>query len=327
MVVVTRSREERHKVRIVPGLLALIALPLAGAATPLTVVCSVDDPVVGPRQPVKASVLGDTPEAGSLHYAWKANGGSLDRTNTATVEWNPNGASAGSYTLSVVVTGPGESTGACSVVVIVGSEERSAPSPGAGFTRETRSAMLIQGKKEAEHFGLYSYLLLGAEPNSSNRERYRKFLESFLATVLPYQPLNRYFSPQQLNIAYLPIETDVPTRFDSQWVLDNYDYERARFLLASIPGVHGDGPFIVSSDSPLEGPGHTPKRYLLEDLTTVPLTIVEFWVKQFRIQTSQETWDRATLSGVAVRLRTAIEIAAIGLPEVRASINGLLTWK
>lgn len=243
------------------------------------------------------------------------------------MEWNPNGASAGSYKLSVVVTGPGESTGACSVVVIVGSEERSAPSPGAGFTRETRSAMLIKGKKEAEHFGLYSYLLLGAEPNSSNRERYRKFLESFLATVLPYQPLNRYFSPQQLNIAYLPIEMDVPTRFDSQWVLDNYDYEGARFLLASIPGVHGDAPFIVSSDSPLEGPGHTSKRYLFEDLTTVPLTVVEFWVKQFRIQTSQETWDRAALSGVAVRLRTAIEIAAIGLPEVKASINGLLTWK
>lgn len=50
--------EKGAKVRIVPGLLPLIALPLAGAAAPLTVVCSVDDPVVGPRQPVKASVLG-----------------------------------------------------------------------------------------------------------------------------------------------------------------------------------------------------------------------------------------------------------------------------
>jgi hypothetical protein len=313
--------------RIVRGLLVLIALPLAGAAAPQAVVCSVDDPVVGPRQPVKADVFVDTPAAGPLHYVWKASGGSLKQTNTAAVEWNPDGASAGSYTLSVAVTGPAELRGACSVLVIVGSEERSAPNPSAGFTRETRSAMLLKGKKEAEHFGLYSYLLLGSEPNSSNRERYRKFLESFLATVLPYQPLSRYFSPQQLNIAYLPIETDVPARFDSQWVLDNYDYERARFLLASIPGVHGDGPFIVSSDSPLEGPGHPPKRYLLEDLTTVPISIVEFWVKQFRIQTSQETWDHATLSGVAVRLRTAIEVAAIGLPEVKASINGLLTWK
>src|ERR1019366_8495087 len=96
MVVVTRSREERHKVRIVPRLLALIALPLLSAAAQLTVVCSVDDPVVGLRQPVKANVLVDAPEAGSLHYVWKASGGSLDQTSAATVEWNPDGASAGS---------------------------------------------------------------------------------------------------------------------------------------------------------------------------------------------------------------------------------------
>ena len=311
--------------KVIPASLALIALASTAAADPLAVVCSLDNPVTGPRQPVKATVFVDAPEAGSLRYAWKTSGGSLDQTNKATVEWNPNGASAGSYSLSVVVSGPTESMGQCSVVVIVGTDDRSASSPGSGFTRETRSAMLLKGKKEEEHFGLYSYMLLGSPPNSSNRERYQKFLESFLTTVLIYQPLNRYFTPQQLNVVYVPVETDVPGRFEVQWILDNYDYERARFLLGSVPGIHGDGPFIVSSNHPLEGPGHNPKPYLLEDLTTIPLSIVDFWVKQFRIQTAQERWDTATLSGVALRMRTAIEIAAIGMQEVKTSMRGLFT--
>jgi hypothetical protein len=311
--------------RVIPASLLLVALASAAAAAPLDVVCSLDNPVAGPRQPVKATVLVDTPEAGSLRYAWKASGGSLEQTNKATVEWNPNGASAGSYTLSVMVSGPAESMGECSVVVIAGTENRSVPSPDSGFTRETRSAMLLKGKKEEEHFGLYSYMLLGSRPNSTNRERYQKFLESFLTTVLIYQPLNRYFSPQQLNVAYVPVETDVPGRFEIQWILDNYDYERARFLLGSIPGIHGDGPFIVSSNRPLEGPGHNPKPYLLENLTTIPLSIIDFWVKQFRIQTAQERWDTATLSGVALRVRTAIEIAAMGRQAVQESLHGLFT--
>jgi hypothetical protein len=53
----------------------------------------------------------------------------------------------------------------------------------------------------------------------------------------------------------------------------------------------------------------------------VPPDVVEFWVQQFKCPTSQErSWDKETVSSVALRLRTAIAIFAIGLPGVKKAV-------
>jgi hypothetical protein len=169
-------------------------------------------------------------------------------------------------------------------------------------------------------------MLLGSKPNAANRDRYVAFLQAFTDTVVAYDKLTEQLAPPQLNIAYLPVDREPPPNFKVEdWLLDHYDYDAARKLLESIPGTHtGDGPYIVSADHPLAGAGHPPAKYLFEDLTTVPVPIVKFWVNQFRIQTAQQRWDRATLSGVAVRIRTGLEIASIAYPEIRGSIATLL---
>jgi hypothetical protein len=307
-----------------PGVLALLAFEAVASAAPLTVVCSADVPIVEARQEATASVLTDFSPAASLRYEWKASGGSLSRTSESAVQWSPNGAPSGPYTLSVTVTAPDGSSASCSVVVLAGRETRGGG--GRGQTRELRSAMLLPGKNEAENFGLYSYMLLGSKPNAGNRERYVTFLKAFTDTVASYDRLSEQLTPPQLNIAYLPVRDDAPANFKvEEWLLDHYDYDRAKRLLESIPGVHtGDGPYIISSDHPLTGAGHPPERYLFEDLTTAPVTVVKFWVDQFRIQTAQERWDHATLSGVALRIRTSLEIAAVAYPEIRSSIASLL---
>jgi hypothetical protein len=315
----------RWKMKGIIGWAALLALPLSAHAASLAVVCSVDAPVVGPHENVRANVYALGPEGESLRYTWKASGGSLEQTNKAEVEWTPNGAASGTFTLSAEVTGSAGDTGACSVAVIAGSSDRSVEPAGSGFTRQIRSAMLIKGKPEEEHFGLYSYMLLGAPVNDSNRERYSIFLNSFLNEVLHYDRLNKEFAPQYLNIAYLPVRNDLPVSFKVDWVLSHYDYERAQGLMSRFTELHGEGPFIISVAQPLSRLRQfsDPKPRLIEDLSTVPVSVVEFWVKQFLVQTAQDKWDSATLSGLALRVRTAIEVAAIGSKEVRASLSGL----
>jgi hypothetical protein len=303
----------------------LLGLPLPAGAAALAAVCSVDAPVAGPHEDVGANVYVLAPEGESLRYRWKASGGSLDRTDQPEVKWNPKGAASGTFTLSVEVAGSAGDSASCSVAVIAGSTERSV-APGASvYTRQVRKSMLLRGKTEEEHFGLYSYLLLGGPVNDSNRERYTTFLKSFLTDVLIYDPLSKEFAPQQLNIAYLPVVSDLPVSFNVDWVLSHYDFERSQGLMSRFPELHGWGPFIVSVAQPLSKDRQLsdPKPRLLEDLSTVPVTVVDFWVKQFLIQTAQDRWDSATLSGLALRMRTAIEVAAIGSKEVRTSVMGL----
>ncbi len=316
---------ERQNLKTLFGAAVFLACQAAAWAAPLAVVCSVEAPIVEPRQETTASVLTDLSPSTALRYEWKASAGVLSHASESATQWNPNGSPSGSYTLSVAVTAPDSSAGYCSVVVLVGRETRGGS---AAPTRQLRSAMLLPGKKEAEKFGLYSYLLLASKPNASNRERYVTFLKAFTDTLVSYDKLSEVLSPPQLNIVYLPVRDDPPAEFKiDDWLLDHYDYDRARRLLESIPGAHpGDGPYIVSSEHPLAGAGHAPDRYLFEDLSTVPVPIVKFWVNQFRVQTAQERWDHATLSGVALRIRTSIEIAAIAYPEIRSSIASLLKW-
>ncbi len=133
----------------------------------------------------------------------------------------------------------------CVVRVVVRKDagaRRLTPPP----ARETGSALLVAGGREAEGYGLYSYLLLGAPPDSGARERYLKAIEAFWAVVPDIAALEQYVPRAELNVAYVPVKSAPGATVAAGWVLDSYDFARARSLLRYVPGAHCDGPYLLS---------------------------------------------------------------------------------
>lgn len=297
------------------------------------VVCSLDRPVVGRHQTVGVAAFTDVPAGISLRYRWKATAGAFARKvanqegNGPAVLWDPSGAAPGAYKLSVRVAGADGVLGGCMLDVLVSEAARSAPEAGGGgLGSEAERDLLVRGTQEAESYGLYSYILLGARPDDSNRDRYIAVLQEYLA--LEDIRLETYFRSDQLNITYVPVDRVPPQDPKVDWVLNHYDYARARFLLARVgKNQDGDGPFIISALHPLEGEGDL-GPYIPQNLSTVPISVIPFWMKQFRNQTTQQrVWHKDTIGTMALNLRTSIAVAAEGLPMVLQAVKEWIVIK
>jgi len=209
--------------------------------------------------------------------------------------------------------------------------------------RETGRAFLIGEQPEAKGYGLYSYFLLGAPPTEATRERYLNLIAAYLQ-FNPVGGLEGSLERWELNIAYLPLKDSPPLEFSkgcsplpcgtdnvafARWVLDHYNYARARVLLRAVPtgGTHLNGPYIVSSLKPLSMTPALSPPYLYQDLSSVPPRLVLLWVKEFLDQASQEGFEKPQKGQeVALKLRQSIAVAATGLPEVLGALDRWIAW-
>ena len=210
--------------------------------------------------------------------------------------------------------------------------------------RETGRAFLIAEQPEAKGYGLYSYLLFGAPPTEATRERYLNLIATYLESIPPVGSFKGSLERWELNIAYLPLKDSPPVEFSkgcsqlpcgtgnvafAQWVLDHYNYTRARVLLRAVPagGTHRNGPYIVSSLKPLSTTPILSPPYLYQDLSSVPARLVLLWVKEFLDQTAQQSFeDSRRVQQVALKLRQSIAIAAKGLPDVLEALDRWIAW-
>lgn len=298
------------------------------AASPL--VCTVSQLVVTPDDHVTLNVFTRlyTADHAPPSYTWSATGGIIE-DGFPTARWSLAGQPPGQYTATIRIEDPTAGASQCSVNVFVEEDGPRKPFSRSGAPRETGSDLLPSDQGESSRYGLYTYLLLSAQPSDHNREKYIEVVRAFLRMVPEINRLEKYIPPSQLNVAYLPV-TNLPAdtlsgdKFEA-FVLENYDYARSRAILRLIPGIHRDGPYILSSLRPVTGLTELEKPYIEEDLTLFPPDMVESVFKEYLIQAANEAfYESRSLPRLALNIRTTVHVLAGAKPKIEAALKDWL---
>ena len=210
--------------------------------------------------------------------------------------------------------------------------KKNGPPMANGGPRVSGRAFLVGSQPEKPGYALYSYLLLGGPPDDTTRERYRAAALAFLGKIVELDKIEREFSPGEINVVYLPVEsplsfTPPPDAAAADRLLASYNYARARALLRAVPGAERAGPYIVSHRMPLTGAARLEREYLFQDLSAVPPDVIRFWVDIFLRQTAQERfWEERRMEQLALELRTEIEKVAGVVPGIKDALTTWLVW-
>jgi hypothetical protein len=299
-----------------PGILfygscLLVTLPLAGAE----LYCSPESPVVFRGESVRLRAWATDPGQTS-GYQWSVKAGRL-RAEKAPVEWDLTGVEPGRYQAMVTAKAPAASL-SCSLEIFYQNQ----PVFRGPNSREPGRSLMEQGAKEPGGYGMYTYLLFGEPANEGNTERYKKALAAYLSLATPLEQMEAYFDRNQLNIFNVPvtIKPKPKEKLTVDQLLAGYDFARAQSLLSRAGVPRGVGPRLVSSLTPLGG--QVGGSVLVQDLSAVPPSIIDLWVRAFLNQAAQgRTWSGTSLQGFLLRTRTVIEIVATGYPQVKAGLE------
>jgi hypothetical protein len=293
-----------------------------GAAAPLDLTCSAQAPTVPLGGTVTVKAWARSPAGRALRYTWTATAGRIEGRG-AEARWNLAELRPGTFAASVTAADGGSVSAECLVRVTVRRDAQPR-----GMSRETGRFFLVSGQPETAGYGLYSYLLLGAPPSEASRERYLKAIDAYLSLVPDVVSLEEYVPRGELNIFYAPVRDAPAPSVTAQWVLDNYDYARARSVLRILPSSNRDGPYILAAFKPLGGTAAAAAGpYLFQDLSSVPPHLAASWVREFLNQAAQERfWQEKKGEQLAQRLRATVGIMGAGLPEVRKSLDTWIAW-
>jgi hypothetical protein len=293
-------------------------MPLSGKDLP-TLACSPDRPVVPQGASIMLRVWTSADRPQDLTYDWEISGGK-SRGSGAEITWDFNGLQPGTYTATVHVAYPTGETNSCAVQVLV------EPTEAKGGV--TGWSLLLSGTKEKSGYGLYSYILFGSRPTDATRERYLKTLEAYAALVESIVSLEASgVARHQLNITYLPV-TKLPPPKDkpsTEWLLEHYDYARARALLSVLPGAYrSDGPYIVSRLNPIKASEPIVGKYLYQDLSTTAPRVIAGYAREFFNQAAQERyWEERTAQQLALKLQNTMYLMATALPVVAGAMTDI----
>ena len=343
------------------ALVAVMECVAAGQIIPAgRIACIPERPIVYAGEKIGYSVFVLDPARAHLQYAWTATMGQISGTANQ-VTWSFQGALSGISTSTVTVTSAGRKLGECSVQVTVikpapsptevpvsrpppaakpapqqrpPQQSRPAPQPHQtsrpGQPRITARAFLVKGTAEDAGYGLYSYLLFGSPPTDSTRPRYLKAVQAYLTLIQTVTDMRAYRSADKLNITYLPVRVRTPDSPAAEWLLENYDYARARVLLDLMSSSYQTGPYFVSTLTPLSSLQTIPHDHLFQDLSLVPADpqdLLSWWIRAFLNQTAQQQfWQPQTGELLALKLRTIISVEATGLPEVQKQLASWIAW-
>jgi hypothetical protein len=112
----------------------------------------------------------------------------------------------------------------------------------------------------------------------------------------------------------------------AEWILQHYDYDRARSILRSLRDPHPEGPYIVSARQPLTGAPAGAGGYVSQDLSHAPPEFASAWVKIFLAESEHMPAAPGGLQAAALELRETVALAADSLPQVQAALKKWITW-
>lgn len=198
-----------------------------------------------------------------------------------------------------------------------------------GATYETGRAFLIENQSEGSDYGLYSYILFGSQPSDDYiRERYLEAISSYIDTVSTISKLETNFTKPQLNVTYLLLNrTPSPSGTSAEWLLQHYNYERARKLTDNIPpewtsNKLRNGPYIISVLKPLTTGADSDDEFLFQDMSDVPPHLTALWIKEFKDQVAKEHfWKKDMMKEFALLLRKKIGALSEGLPDIVSNMK------
>ena len=309
---------------LVAGMLSisLWSIGASPASDPLDLTCSAQPPTVPLGGTAIVKAWAQSPSGRAIRYTWTATAGRIEGRG-AEARWSLADLRSGTFAASVTA-GDGQRVSAeCVVRVTVRRDVQPR-----GMSRETGRFFLVSGQPEMAGYGLYSYLLLGAPPSEASRERVLKAIEAYMSLIPDVVSLEEYVPRAELNVFYLPVRSAPAPSVTAPWVVDNYDYARARSVLRALPGSRRDGPYIVAAFKPLGGaPAAAAGPYLFQDLSSVPPHLAASWVREFLSQAAQERfWEEKKGAQLAQRMRATVGIMGAGLPEVKKSLDTWIAW-
>lgn len=168
--------------------------------------------------------------------------------------------------------------------------------------------------EEAAGFGLYSYVLVPHQPEAAS-PHYRRcvaIIEAFLKIPEAGELLRERVKQSDINVTYLPLSGSISGTGDpaarAEKYLAGYDYTRAETLLTRTRQRFYDGPYLVSSLTPLSAnTPPEPDKMIFQDLSGVPPKVVAMWMESFLNQAAQERfWERNSHDDFVKELRTFI---------------------
>jgi hypothetical protein len=299
----------------------------------LRVACLPDRPVAYRGEDIGVQVWvttsGGVPVVAKASVRWKVTGGRVEDQSSST-RWRFDSVEVDrEYTASVEVEVDELRGDPCSFKVWVSealrqsAERQSVQGIDVGGRHRgeyiTRRAFLGNGKFGEPGFGLYSYFLMRGPPATPQvRERYAHFVRSFLDVLVSLSEKENYVESSKLNVSYMPMKTVPPKMLEIRqfvdWILEHYDYDRAKSFLSFYPTLTGPGPYIVAVGAPLRRPI---KPMLPWDFAQMDGQSIGDGVNRFLNQAAQlYDWEN---EGALRKLRDRLLTAVAGMFMGRAS--------
>jgi hypothetical protein len=304
----------------------LLSAALWGAAQELPPVCVIDKPAALAGETIRVHVqalgLGARTE-----YLWRPAAGRVSQDGRE-VLWSLPRRARGWQTITAKITTPGQPVQECSArVFLLPHDSERGPLKGAALI-----AGQAEGGPERVRYGAYTYVLLaGPAPDKSTRDRYLAAVSAWRDLDAAMKTLSLYLEPPLVNITYLPVTHEPPSNADAEWLLQHYDFGRARVILSRFPNETGRGPFLLSSTVPLTGNSPAPRQTLIQNLSAVPAPMITYWIESFKSQAAQDQfWLEPARVPFALRLRTLLETAGqvVGpIASAYSDFRNVIGWK